>query len=94
MLFGLLAIAASLMITFVGYTQARKFMRDRLRFTGAAQSVWAPLIAGVGAALVATPVMALLPVVSVGTAVAFGVSVGFGVANGQRDIRRNLPPTF
>jgi len=94
MLFGLLATAASLVITFVGYTQARTFMRQRLRFTGAAQSMWAPVIAGLGAMVIATPVVGLLPLVGTGTAIAFGVSVGFGVANGQRDIRRKLPSAF
>ena len=94
MLFGLLALAASLAVTFVGYTQARTFMRERLRFTSAAQSIWAPILAGLGAMVIATPVVALLPLVGAGTAVAFGVSVGFGVANGQRDIRRNLPSAF
>ncbi len=94
-MFTLLAYAASLVVTYVGYSMARTFMRERLRFVTAAQSFWAPIIAGAGAALVATPVVALLPLIGAGTAVAFGVSVGFGVANGQRDIRNNtLPPAF
>ena len=93
-MFTLLAYAASLAVTFVGYSQARAFMRQRLRFTGAAQSMWAPVIAGVGAMVIALPVVALLPLVGTGTAIAFGASVGFGVANGQRDIRRNLPSAF
>jgi len=93
-MFTLLAYAASLAVTFIGYTQARTFMRQRLRFTGAAQSMWAPIIAGLAAMVLATPVVALLPLVGTGTAIAFGVSVGFGVANGQRDIRRDLPSSF
>ncbi len=94
-MFTLLAYAASLALTYVGYSQARTFMRERLRFVTAAQSFWAPIIAGAGAALIATPVVALLPLIGAGTALAFGVSVGFGVANGQRDIRNNtLPPAF
>jgi hypothetical protein len=94
-MFTLLAIAASLALTYFGFISARAFVRDRLRFVTAVQSGWAPILAGAGAALVATPVAWLLPLVGTGTAVAFGVSVGFGVANGQRDIRNNtLPPSF
>lgn len=93
-MFGILAIAASMTATWFGYTQARNFMRERLRFVTAAQSFWAPLIAGAGAALLATPVVALLPIIGSSTAIAFGISVALGVANGQRDIRRNLPSGF
>ena len=93
-MFGLLAYAASMAVTFVGFTQARSFMRERLRFVNAAQSGWAPILAGGGAMLVAAPIVALLPFVGAGTAIAFGVSVGFGVFNGQRDIRRTLPPGY
>jgi hypothetical protein len=93
-MFTLLAYAASLAVTFVGYTQARTFMRERLRFVTAAQSGWAPILAGGGAMLIAAPVVALLPFIGAGTAIAFGVSVGFGVFNGQRDIRRTLPPGY
>ncbi len=93
-MFGLLAYAASIAVTFVGYTQARRFMRERLRFVTAAQSGWAPILAGGGAMLVAAPVVALLPLIGAGTAIAFGVSVGLGVFNGQRDIRRTLPPGY
>jgi hypothetical protein len=93
-MFGILAYAASLAVTFVGFTQARAFVRERLRFVTAAQSGWAPILAGGGAMLVAAPVVALLPLVGTGTAIVFGLSVGFGVLNGQRDIRRALPPVF
>lgn len=93
-MFTILAYAASLAVTFIGYTQARNFVRERLRFVTAAQSGWAPLLAGGGAMLVAAPVVALLPFIGAGTAMAFGVSVGIGVLNGQRDIRRALPPGY
>ena len=92
-MFTILAYAASMAVTFIGYSQARTFVRERLRFVTAAQSFWAPLLAGGGAMLVATPVVALLPFIGAGTAIAFGVSVGFGVATGQRDIRRNELPS-
>ena len=89
-MFGILALAASLAVSYVAFTQARNFVRERLRFVNAAQSGWAPILAGGGAMLLATPVVALIPFVGAGTAVTIGVSVGFGVLNGQRDIRRSL----
>ena len=76
------------------YTQARNFVRSRLRFVNAAQSGWAPILAGAGAMAIASPVAAILPLIGAGTAVAFGVSVGFGVLNGQRDIRQSLGSGF
>jgi hypothetical protein len=90
----ILALAASFVAAYIGYSQARAFMRNRLRFVDAAQTMWAPLLAGAGAAVIALPIVGLLPLVGSGTALAFGASVGFGVANGQRDIRNNnlLPP--
>jgi hypothetical protein len=90
----LLAVAASLAISALGYSQARAFMRNRLRFVTAAQSGWAPLLAGAAATLVALPIFGLLPLVTAGTAIAFGISVGFGVANGQKDIRNALPASY
>lgn len=91
-MFGLLGLAASFAVAVVGYMQARAFVRERLRYVDLAQSFLAPFVAGVGAAVVATPIVALLPIIGGGTAVAFGLSVGFGVANGQKDVRRALPP--
>lgn len=89
---GLLGLAASVAVALIGYTQARAFVRERLRYVDAAQSALAPVLAGFGAAVIASPIVALLPLVGGGTALAFGLSVGMGVANGQRDVRRALPP--
>lgn len=94
MMFTLLAFAASFAITWVGYSQARRFVRERLRFVTAAQSFWAPILAGAGAAVVALPIVGLLPLIGAGTALSFGVSVAFGVVNGQRDIRGSLPTGY
>ena len=93
-MFGFLAYAASMAVMFIGYSQARSFVRERLRFVPAAQSGWAPFLAGGGGMLIAAPVVALLPFIGTGTAIVFGISVGFGVLNGQRDIRRALPPGY
>lgn len=91
-MFGLISLAASFAAALIGFTQARSFVRQRLRYVDAAQGSAAPVIAGVGALLLAIPVVSLLPIVGGGTALAFGLSVGFGVVNGQRDVRRALPP--
>jgi hypothetical protein len=89
---GLLILAVTSAAVIIGYTQARAFVSERLRYVDAAQSGVAPLVAGVGAGMVAGVVAGLLPVIGAGTAIAFGLSVGLGVASGQKAIRRALPP--
>jgi hypothetical protein len=79
----LLTIAAGL----AGYLAARGFVRRRLRFVDAARSRWAPLVAGVVAALLAAP-LALLPIISTTTAIVFGLGTGLGTASGARALRR------
>lgn len=91
-MFGLLAFALSTAAVIIGFTQAKDFVSRRLRYVDAARSPLAPVVAGVGAALIAAPIVWLLPVVSGVTAVAFGLSVGLGVAAGNKEIRRSLPP--
>lgn len=88
----LLGFAISAAAVIIGYTQARAFVSERLRYVDSAQSGFAPVIAGVGATLVGGAIAGLLPLVGAGTALAFGISVGLGVANGQRNVRRALPP--
>ena len=88
----LLGFAITAAVVIIGYTQARAFVAERLRYVDAAQSGFAPVIAGVGACVVGAAAAGLLPLVGGGTALAFGISVGLGVANGQREIRRALPP--
>jgi hypothetical protein len=91
-MFELLGLIASLAVVAIGYTQSRAFVRDRLRYVDIAQSPIAPVVAGLGAVVLASPIVALLPIVGGGTALAFGLSIGVGVVNGQRDVRRALPP--
>jgi hypothetical protein len=88
--FELVSLAATAAATGFGYFQSRVFVRSKLRFVDAVQTMKAPIIAGVGAALVAAPVVAILPLVGAGTAVLFGLGVGTGVAAGARDIRRRV----
>lgn len=88
----LLAIGASLAVSYFGFVLSRKFVRNRLRYVDAIHNPIVPIVAGVGAAIVAVPIAGLLPIVTTGTAIIFGVGVGMGVAAGRNEIRRSLPP--
>jgi hypothetical protein len=90
MMFFLLSFLASTVLAIVGYAQARAFVQGRLRYVDAVHSKLAPIVAGVGAALLALPIVALLPFLGVGTALTFGISVGAGVLAGSREVRRRL----
>ena len=70
----------------IGFILARNFVRRRLRFVDAIHSPFAPLLAGIGAALLAWPAV-LLPFVTVNTAVVFGIGTGMGVSSGSRALR-------
>ena len=86
----LLSFLASTVLAIVGYAQARAFVQGRLRYVDAVHSRLAPLVAGVGAVLLALPIVTLLPFLGVGTALTFGISVGAGVLAGSRDLKRRL----
>lgn len=87
----LLSFLAGTVLAMVGYAQARSFVTRRLRYVDAVHTAFAPFIAGIGAALVALPIVALLPYVGAGTALSFGIAVGAGVSAGSREVRRRLP---
>jgi hypothetical protein len=70
----------------IGFILARNFVRRRLRFVDAIHSPVAPLLAGLAATLLASPV-ALLPWVSLMTAIMFGIGTGLGTASGARALR-------
>jgi hypothetical protein len=72
----------------LGYILARNFVRHRLRFVDAVHSPFAPVVAGLVAALVAWPAV-LLPLVTLTTAIVFGIGTGLGTASGSRALRRN-----
>jgi hypothetical protein len=93
-MFGLITLIATAAATAVGYIQSRAFVRKRLAYVDAVQRGSAPVIAGVAAAALAIPVVALLPLVGAGTAVFFGLGVGAGVSAGARDIRKRLPSGY
>ncbi len=73
-----------------GHIKSRRFVGQRLRYTQIVDKPALGLWAGVGATIVAAPVVALLPIVGAGTAVAIGAGVGTGVALGVKDTKE--PP--
>lgn len=83
-----LGLGVTFAVTVLGYLQARRFVRQRLRFVDAVQKPAAPLIAGGVAALAAVPVAWLLPAVGLGSALVFGLGVGLGTRHGATDVRR------
>lgn len=84
---GLLSLVISLAAAWIGYGSARRFVRERLRYVEGALSGGAAVIAGVGAFVVAYPVVWLLPIVTGGTALAFGLAVGLGARAGASDVK-------
>ena len=87
-MFELVAIGLTLGSAIVGYFASRRFVSERLRYVDAVQRPFIPIVAGIGAALLAAPVVWLLPLFGAGTALIFGASVGAGVSAGRREIRR------
>src|SRR3954469_21272446 len=92
MIFSTIAFIIASGSAIFGYTLAKKFVRDRLRYVEGAHKPATPFIAGIGAYLVAMVAVALLPIVGIGTAIAFALSVAFGTAAGSRAVKSgNLP---
>ena len=75
----------------LGYWQASQFTQNKLRYVDAVHKAIVPVLAGVAAVAIATPVVWLLPLVGGGTALLFGGGVAMGVSAGARDIRKRLP---
>ena len=87
-----LKIAIAFSAALFGFIASRRFVENRLRYVDAAQSPFAPFLAGGAAAILAGLVFSIpfLPLVGLGTAVAFGIGVFSGVASGGRENRRRL----
>ncbi len=83
-------LAMTLAATAIGFWASRRFTVNKLQYVDAVQSALAPVLAGIGAAIVAWPVAAILPLIGTGTALLFGLSVALGVSSGARDIRKRL----
>ncbi|HEY0095931.1 MAG TPA: hypothetical protein VGB96_16500 [Archangium sp.] len=88
-MFTLITLAAATAVTVFGYIQARRFVRNRLRFVDKVHGGAVPALVGAAAMAVALPVTWIVPFVGFGTALLFGIGVGSGVAAGRSDIRHN-----
>lgn len=86
-MFGLLAAGIAGAAGVFGHIKSRSFVGRRLRYTSLVEKPALGLWAGVGATIVAAPVVAILPVVGAGTAIAVGLGVGTGVAVGVHDAK-------
>jgi hypothetical protein len=86
-IFSFISFVIALLAVVIGYSGARRFVRDRLRYVDGAQKGTAPIVAGIVAFLIALPLSWLLPLVGTGTEIAFAISVATGVASGARDIK-------
>ena len=94
-MWGLITLAVTIAVSWIGYGTARRFVRERLRYVEAALRPGAAIVAGVVAMLVAIPVVSLVHIIpllgsliSGGTALVFGLSVGLGVRSGAKDVKR------
>jgi hypothetical protein len=83
----ILAFAATIAATAFGYITTRKYVRERLKFVDGVQTLKAPILAGLVAWAIATPLTWFLPLLGPGAALLFGLSIGMGVRAGARDIR-------
>jgi len=90
MFFALLAAGIAGASGVYGHIKSRKFVGQRLRYTSLVEKPAIGLFAGVGAMIVAAPIVAILPVVGAGTAIAIGAGIGTGVALGVKDSKN--PP--
>jgi len=84
-MFGLIAAGIAGTAGVIGHIKSRHFVGRRLRYTSIVETPALGLWAGVGAAVVAAPLVALLPIVGAGTAIAVGAGIGTGVALGVKD---------
>jgi hypothetical protein len=84
-MFELLALGVAGVASVWGHVTSRRFVGRRLRYTTIVEKPALGLWAGVGATVLAAPIVAVLPIVGAGTAIAIGVGVGTGVALGVKD---------
>lgn len=86
----MLWLIVALGTSWFGYSAARRFVRDRLRYVDAAQKPGAAIAAAVVGAIALSPAVLLLPgfLATSLTAVGFGLGVGLGARAGAVDIKR------
>jgi len=87
-MFEFIGLILTVMVVYFGFTTARRFVRDRLRFVEGARKPHIPFVVAFAVLAVTIPIAWILPLVSVGSALALGLGVGVGVAAGGRDLRR------
>ncbi|CAN5627300.1 hypothetical protein BH23GEM11_BH23GEM11_09820 [soil metagenome] len=82
---GIIALVVAILLSVFAYRATRTFTFRRLRYTAVGTYPgFSGIAAGLGAALLASPVVAILPIVGAGTAIALGAGVGTGVVAGTR----------
>jgi len=96
-MFELIAVGIAGASGVYGHIKSRKFVGQRLRYTRLVEKPALGLFAGVGATVIAAPVVGVLGfipllggLVGAGTAIAIGAGVGTGVALGVKDTKE--PP--
>ena len=89
-MFGLIAAGIAGVSGVVGHIKSRHFVGQKLRYTSLVEKPMLGVWAGVGATVLAAPVVAVVPLIGAGTAIAIGAGVGTGVALGVKD--SNEPP--
>lgn len=90
-MFIILSFLITLALVTLAYALSRNFVMRRLRYVDAVQNALAPVVAGLGAAVITWPIFAVLPFLGLGTALSVGFAVGAGVAAGARAVRHSLP---
>ena len=83
----IIGFAIAFVLATIAFRESRSFVRRKLRFVDAAQSPFAPIIAGVAGFVIVGLFAPIIPFVSLGTALSVGVSLGMGVSAGARDAR-------
>jgi len=89
-MFGLIAAGIAGASGVFGHIRSRHFVGQKLRYTSVVEKPLLGVWAGVGATVIAAPLVAVLPIVGAGTAIAIGAGIGTGVALGVKDSKE--PP--
>ncbi|MCH1571224.1 MAG: hypothetical protein L7S64_07745 [Longimicrobiales bacterium] len=87
---GLIAAGIAGVSGVVGHIKSRHFVGQKLRYTSLVEKPMLGVWAGVGATVLAAPVVAVVPLIGAGTAIAIGAGIGTGVALGVKDSKE--PP--
>ncbi len=90
----IIGIAAAGTAAVGGHLKSKSFVERRLRYSSFVENPFIGVFAGVAAAVLAAPVVAIVPFVGAGTALAFGRGVGTGVAMGANRARSRLPDEY